>query len=445
MGTTTNLALNKPAASSSYVMPYVAANAVNGTLVPISRWLCNTLPGWMSVDLQATYRINRWVVRHMGVAGWQSPSYNMSDFKLQASADNKVWYDLDSVVGNTASITDRTFANPANCRYVRVYVSKGLNCDPQLASIMEFEIYPAPLSSYLTGITLSSGTLSPSPFAGNTTFAYTASVGYDVSSITLTPVAEDVNAIIKVNGSVVKSNTASASIPLSVGANSITVLVTAADGTSQHTYTVTATRAGSQYLSALTLSSGTLSPTPFAGRTTFAYTSTVSADVESITLTPTAEYANSTITVNGVAVTSGSASGAINLSQINNTITVVVTDTITGIKQTYTITVTRNLNLYLTKVDLSYSGRGYTGNGTVNMDHTNLNYTTNTSTKASQVIVKPYAEDVSVVINVNGQNIVSGNSSTAISLPNASNPISIKVSYSGTTDSRDYVITIVKS
>ncbi|MEI6675686.1 MAG: cadherin-like beta sandwich domain-containing protein, partial [Verrucomicrobiota bacterium] len=42
-----------------------------------------------------------------------------------------------------------------------------------------------------------------------------------------------------VNGTIVTSGTASASIPLGVGANPISVIVTAQDGTTQATYTVT--------------------------------------------------------------------------------------------------------------------------------------------------------------------------------------------------------------
>ena len=92
-------------------------------------------------------------------------------------------------------------------------------------------------------------------------------------------------------------------------------------------------------LSALAISSGTLTPT-FAANTT-AYTAGVTNATTSITVTPTRAEANATITVNGVAVTSGNASGAINLAVGSNTITTVVTAQDGTTTKTYTVTVTR--------------------------------------------------------------------------------------------------------
>jgi hypothetical protein len=88
----------------------------------------------------------------------------------------------------------------------------------------------------------------------------------------------------------------------------------------------------------LALSTGTLTPT-FASGTT-AYTASVSNATTSITVTPTRSEANATITVNGTAVTSGNASGAINLTVGANTITTVVTAQ-DGTTKTYTVTVIR--------------------------------------------------------------------------------------------------------
>ncbi len=98
-------------------------------------------------------------------------------------------------------------------------------------------------------------------------------------------------------------------------------------------------------LTALTLSSGTLTPV-FAGDT-FAYSATVSTP--SITVTPTA--AGATITVNGSAVASGAASVAIPLSIGSNTIT--VASTLSGSTSTYTLTVTRTQNTYTWATDLA--------------------------------------------------------------------------------------------
>ena len=93
----------------------------------------------------------------------------------------------------------------------------------------------------LSGLTLSSGTLSPT-FASGTT-SYTVSVANTVTSITITPTVSTSGATVKVAGTTVASGSASASQALSVGANAISLVVTAADGSTTETYTVTATRA----------------------------------------------------------------------------------------------------------------------------------------------------------------------------------------------------------
>lgn len=93
----------------------------------------------------------------------------------------------------------------------------------------------------LASLTLSSGSLSPVFDAG--TLSYTASVGYRSYSLTVTPTKAQANATITVNGVPVNSSAASGSIPLSVGPNVITTVVTAQDGTTTKTYTVTVTRA----------------------------------------------------------------------------------------------------------------------------------------------------------------------------------------------------------
>ncbi|MFX8133574.1 cadherin-like beta sandwich domain-containing protein, partial [Acinetobacter baumannii] len=88
----------------------------------------------------------------------------------------------------------------------------------------------------LSNLALSSGTLSPS-FTANTT-SYTASVANAVSAITVTPVTSSGFATVTVNGTTVASGSASGSIALAVGQNTITTVVTAQDGTTIKTYTV---------------------------------------------------------------------------------------------------------------------------------------------------------------------------------------------------------------
>ncbi|MEM1119122.1 MAG: cadherin-like beta sandwich domain-containing protein, partial [Bacteroidota bacterium] len=101
--------------------------------------------------------------------------------------------------------------------------------------------YNNPLSSNadLNALTLSAGTLNPT-FASGTT-AYTATVNNVPTSVTVTPTVADANATVTVNGTAVTSGTASSAINLNVGSNTLTIEVTAEDGTKK-TYMLTVTR-----------------------------------------------------------------------------------------------------------------------------------------------------------------------------------------------------------
>ncbi len=93
-------------------------------------------------------------------------------------------------------------------------------------------------------------------------------------------------------------------------------------------------------LSALTLSSGGLSPALVSGTTS--YTATVANSITSLTVTPTATSSGATIRVNGTTVGSGSTSGAISLAVGTNTVSIVVTAADGTTTRTYTLTVTRS-------------------------------------------------------------------------------------------------------
>jgi gliding motility-associated-like protein len=191
----------------------------------------------------------------------------------------------------------------------------------------------------LNGLAISTGSLSP--IFATTTTAYTLTVANTVTSVTITPIAADATATIKVNGNTVTSGSASGGIPLSVGVNIITTVVTAQDGITKLTYTTTVTRAPSSNanLSFITLSDGSLSPV-FATGTT-AYTAIVGNNVTDITLTPTPADATAAIMVNGTSVGNGTASASIALNVGDNTISTVVTAQDGTTLITYTVIVHR--------------------------------------------------------------------------------------------------------
>lgn len=137
-----NLALNKSATASNITYPYTPSKAVDGVVSPFSRWQSNTVPCWLCVDLGEPLLVNRWVVRHLPVAGWPAIHYVNTEYLFQASHDGKTWFDIDLVQYNTLSTTDRTF-EAKKARYFRVYIKKGLKANSEVASIVELEIYQA--------------------------------------------------------------------------------------------------------------------------------------------------------------------------------------------------------------------------------------------------------------------------------------------------------------
>jgi hypothetical protein len=429
-----NILLNKTATASNSVSPFSASKAIDGNNTAVSRWLCRMSGSSVAlvVDAGASYWVNRWVVRHMGSVGW-SIQYNMPSYTLQASLDNVNWTPVDSVAGNTANTTDRTFTTVL-ARYFRIVFPAGPTINPTLASIVGFEVYDAPSPVALSALAISSGTLTPA--FSSTVLNYTASVPYETTSITVTPTASLPNTTITVNGTTVASGSASGAISLNVGSNTITIVVTL-NGITQN-YIIVVTRVDSSYLTALTAQSGTtavaLSPAPFV-KTTMGYSATVGFNVSSITVTPTAEGASAVIKVNGTIVTSGQASASIPLAIGSNTIPVAVTAG--GVTQNYSIAITR--------IDSSLSN--LTGSlvpsGALTLSPSFLSTTfiyTALATGKGSIKLVPTASNAGSVIKVNGTQVASG-ASTTVSLVVGSNTVLITVTNSGVTTTYQLTVT----
>ena len=93
----------------------------------------------------------------------------------------------------------------------------------------------------LSVLSLSTGTFTP-VFASATN-TYNANVSIATDSIKVTPTTNYIKATVTVNGAAVTSGSASASLPLNLGSNTITMVVTAQDGIATKTYTLTVIRA----------------------------------------------------------------------------------------------------------------------------------------------------------------------------------------------------------
>ncbi len=94
------------------------------------------------------------------------------------------------------------------------------------------------IDATLSALTLSAGTLAPAFLSSRTSYA--ASVPSE--SVSVTPTVNNSGATVTVNGTVAASGSP-ASIALSIGANAITIIVTASDESTTKTYTIIVTRA----------------------------------------------------------------------------------------------------------------------------------------------------------------------------------------------------------
>ncbi len=224
--------------------------------------------------------------------------------------------------GTTGTISGTpTALSPAVIYTITAHNTGGMN-----TATVSINVVSSSGNANLANLLLNTATLSPA-FASATT-SYTAAVSNATSSITVTPTTSDSTARVTVNGNITPSGSPSASIPLSVGSNNITVLVTAGDGVTTKTYTIAVTRlqgpgADYAFLANLQTSSGTLSPAFVWDR--FDYVARESMTTSSITITPTTGNAFATVKVNGMAVVSGTASQPISLSNGVNYIPIVVT------------------------------------------------------------------------------------------------------------------------
>ncbi|MFT6065624.1 MAG: hypothetical protein ACJAQX_001498 [Polaribacter sp.] len=115
---------------------------------------------------------------------------------------------------------------------------------PSQTLIVEFEATAvASSNANLSALSISAGTLSPIFASG--TISYTASVSNATTSITVSPTKADANAIIQVqvnDGGFTTIATTSDSLALEEGTNTVDVNVTAQDGSTFKTYTITVTR-----------------------------------------------------------------------------------------------------------------------------------------------------------------------------------------------------------
>ncbi|MDD9269220.1 cadherin-like beta sandwich domain-containing protein [Paenibacillus sp. GCM10023248] len=228
------------------------------------------------------------------------------------------------------------------------------------------------------------------------------------------------------------------------GDNTMQVQVTATDGTTTKTYTIHIyyPQADDAELFTLSLDQGTLSP-PFQSAGT-SYSATVPYSTSHVALTSVLKDQAATMEVNGIAVSSGTATAPIPLDVGSNTITVVTRSQDTTQSMTYTVDVTRsapstNSNLSMlavTDYELTYPFQ----------PAQTAYYLPELAYAADQIILTPTVSHPNATVEVKANEaayaaVSSGSPSSPLPLEVGSNVISVKVTAQDGS-SKVYTITV---
>ena len=285
----------------------------------------------------------------------------------------------------------------------------------------------------LSGLTLSG--VDFGTFASGTT-SYTASVANSVSQTTVIPTVNHSGAeyVIKLDG----ATDADGVVSLSVGSNVITVEVTAQDGNTALTYTVTVTRSSALSTDA-TLSGLTLSGIDFGtfDSETLQYTVQVASGVTQTTVTPTPNHSEASYVIKLGGVTDED--GTVALSARSNVITVEVTAEDGQTMRTYSVTVTRPASSDATLEWLDLSGidigDGIGRRGTYVGNQTSFNASVYHSISQTTVTPTVNHPGASYVVKLGGVE----DADRSISLAVGSNVITIEVTAE---DGQTYTATV---
>jgi hypothetical protein len=224
-----------------------------------------------------------------------------------------------SMLGDTGT---RALVEGANNFTITITAEDGTTTSAYYVTVSRI----ASTDANLSNLTISDGSLTPA--FSSTTYNYTVDVPYSISNITFTATLSDINA------SMIGDTGTRALVE---GINTFSITVTAEDGATTETYTITVTRnaeIADASLASLTISMGSLSPA--FSSTTYIYTVEVPYSIDSITIAAVTTSAN--------AIMVGD-TGTHSLIEGINTFTIIVTAEDGATTETYIITVTRNAEI----------------------------------------------------------------------------------------------------
>ena len=188
----------------------------------------------VAVNVAEGSALNGKTVAAIAAGGWHSMALG-TDGTLAAWGRNDHGELGDG--GTTTSylpVTVNRSALAADERFTRVSAGYSHNL-----ALVSFPGDPSLGRASLSNLVLSEGVFSPAFASGTINYSVTVSSG--ATSLTVRPTTAD-NATVSVNGTAVISGRSSNPIPLAVGSNMLAIVVTALDGNTTKTYTVTVNR-----------------------------------------------------------------------------------------------------------------------------------------------------------------------------------------------------------
>lgn len=304
---------------------------------------------------------------------------------------------------------------------------------------------PPPLQSpvaNLASLTISSG----SSFSKNFNFSFepltTVTAPNSVTSVRIFPNSENAVSTVTVNGIIVPHDNTTDLLPISVGDNLFTILVTAEDGVHTKTYSLHINRLPfvDVSLASLTISNGTLAPVFNPGTRT--YTVTVPNNVSTMDVTPVATVNTSTIKIGATTIDASNPTATVNLfTGPPNRIRVVILAADGVTTQTYTINVTRQLSTVATLSSVKLSTPSTLVLTTGPADY---NYTTSVSVNTSTVRIIAASTDPGATIRVNDIIVASGSTSDEIPLIGSATVINTVITAQDGVTTKTYAITVHK-
>lgn len=288
----------------------------------------------------------------------------------------------------------------------------------------------------LAALQVSAGALSPA--FGPDTLSYAVATENATTQTTVTALPADATARVTVNGQAVTNGQPSGAIPLAIGVTTVTVAVTAQDGTSTRSYSIRITRpqSSNNNLAGLSVSAGAISPAFSSGN--LSYSLTVPSMVASTTVTPTVQDSTATVTVNGANTASGQPSAAIPLAVGANSITVAVTAQ-NGTVKNYVVTIARTADANL--ASLSFSAGGLVP--AFSADTTS--YSVSAPNANSTTTITAAVADSTSTMTINGQAVASGGTLGPLPLNVGPNAFSIVVTAAGGAASKTYNVTVTRA